>query len=234
MKLSKNDSFVRKKRKDGMDNNIRKILDDWPKIFIRDDDLTLLLDKTDNARYSIVKRALKAGLLIRVRRGLYLISSKLKKQLPDEFELALQMYAPSFVSLESALSYHGWIPEVAYVTTCVSTKRAQEFETPIGVFNYKRVPAEHFYMGVDRIETQGGVMLVASAWRALADFMYTRRKTWESLEHLEIDLRIDRETLVQSDKRVLKLLIQLYPSKRVRLGLEKILQEIVERVKEKK
>src|ERR1700733_10924754 len=101
-----------------MKKNIRDLLADWPRSFIRDVDIAELLNKTDNARYSIVKRALKAGLLIQVRKGLYLIASKIKQILPDEFELALLIYQPSVISLESALSYHGWIPEAVYTTTC--------------------------------------------------------------------------------------------------------------------
>jgi hypothetical protein len=210
-----------------MGTNIRDLITEWPKCFIKDTDLEMLLGKTDEARYSLVKRALKKGLLIRIKRGLYLIAGKNKKSLPDEFEMALTIYGPSFVSLESALSYHGWIPEIVYTTTCVSTKRAKEFETPIGIFSYRRVPTKKFYTGVERIEINKGVIFVATPWRALADFIYTRRKSWENLSELEADLRIDRETILSSDLKILVLLIESYPSRRVRETLKKISKEIL-------
>ena len=129
-----------------MEKKLQDLIEEWPQFFIQDSDLALRKKKSDDARYSAVKWALKKGVLIRVRRGLYLIADKIKRSLLDEFELALLIYGPSFVSLESALSYHGWIPESVYTTTCVSTKRAKAFETPIGVFRYKRVPEDQFYV----------------------------------------------------------------------------------------
>jgi len=209
-----------------MRNDLRDLLEDWPKCFIGNVDLEMLLEKTDDARYSVIKRAVKSGILIRVKRGLYLIFSKLKRSLLDEFELALFLYGPSFVSLESALSYHGWIPEAVYTTTCVCVKRAKEFKTPVGVFSYKRVPVEGFYIGVDRIETGKGIIFVATPWRALADFIYTKRRSWKNLAQLEQDLRIDNDTLIKSDQEQLNLLIEYYPSRRVRESLKRFAKEI--------
>jgi predicted transcriptional regulator of viral defense system len=209
-----------------MRNNIRDVLENWPKFFIKDSDLAKILNKSDNARYSIVKRALKSGALVHIRKGLYLIASKTKQGFLDEFELALFIYEPSIVSLESALSYHNWIPEAVYTATCVSPRRSQEFKTPIGIFSYKHVPEECFYMGVGRISTKNGVIFIAEPWRALADFIYTAHKTWENLAQLEEDLRIDADTIVDSDKQLLKLLIECYPSPRVRKILKRFYKEI--------
>ena len=178
----------------------------------------------------MVKRALKAGLLIRLRRGLYLIA--ISPLFVEVFELALPIYRPSFVSLESALSYYGWIPEAVYTTTCVSTKRAKEFNTTFGIFSYKRVPEKQFYTGVNRVEIEKGVFFVATPWRALADFIYTRRKSWKNLTEIEADLRIDRESFIKSDKKMLKLLVERYPSKRVRENLNKFLKEITKILQE--
>lgn len=221
---------------------IRDLLGDWTRNFIRTADLAMGLGKTANACYLVIKRALKAGLLIRVRRGLYVIPGKLKQFPLDEFELALLIYGPSFVSCESALSYHGWIPEAVYTTTCVSAKRAREFSNPIGTFTYKRIPEENFYVGVERIATRGrnhsdfrggssaesGAVFIASPWRSLADLMYTRRKNWSSINELVVDLRIDRETLMDGDTTLLGLLAKSYPSRRVRDNLNKILKDIAD------
>ena len=209
-----------------MGNVLERILNKWPRSFIRDVDLARLLDKTDNARHALVKRALGAKSLIRLRKGLYLIANKHKGVLPNEFELSLHIYQPSYVSLESALSYHGWIPEAVYTTTCVSSKRAQEFTTPLGMFSYKRIPEQGFYMGVERVATAAGVFLIADPWKALADFMYTRKKSWSSLKALEADLRIDTSTAMSSDITLLKTLSERYPSPRVRRQLILFLLEI--------
>ena len=119
-----------------------------------------------------------------------------------------------------------WSPEVIYTNTWVSVKREKAFKTTIGIFSYKRVPEQQFYTGVDRIETKKSVFFIATPFRALADFMYTRRKSWSNLAQLEQDLRIDRETLINSDKEMLKILAENYPSRRVRENLKKFLKEI--------
>lgn len=218
--------------------NIRDLIENWPKNFIRDVDLVILFkNKTNDSRYSFVKRAVQDGLLTRVRRGLYLIVRKSEPLFIEQFELASLVYGPSFASLESALSYYGWIPEGVYTTTCVSIKRAKEFKTSFfGVFSYKRVPEEQFYAGVNRIETKNTVFFVATPWRAIADLIYTRRKFersggWKNLEELEADLRIDRKTFLNSDKEMLKLLSENYPSYRVRKNLKKFLTDILKILK---
>jgi predicted transcriptional regulator of viral defense system len=208
-----------------MSKKLRDLLDSWEQIVIKDSELAALLNTTDDSRYGIVKRALKSEELLRLRKGLYLISHKTKTALPHEFQLALAIYGPSFVSLESALAYHNWIPEAVYTVTCVSPKRAREFATPLGVFSYKRVPAQGFYLGVDRTTAAQSFLLIASPWRALADMLYTRRAVY-SLEQLEGDMRIDRETILASDLRLLDLLSKQYPSQRVRKNLKKLYLQI--------
>ncbi len=228
-----------------MGKNVRNLIENWPKCFIKDVDLAMLFkNKTNDARYSLVKRAVQEGLLTRVRRGLYLIVRKAEPLFIEQFELASLIYGPSFASLESALSHYGWIPEGVYTTTCVSIKRAKEFKTSFGVFSYRRVPEEQFYTGVNRIETKNTVFFVATPWRAIADLIYTRRKfckhecstreCWKNLEELEADLRIDRETFLNSDKEMLKLLTESYPSYRVREILKRFLKEIKKVLKEYK
>ena len=178
-----------------MGEKLKDVLNKWPKYFIKDSDLRLLLVMSNNARYSTVKRAVKSGLLIRIKRGLYIISGKIKNSLVDEFELALLLYGPSFVSLELALAYKGWIPESVFATTSVCTRRSKEFVTPFGLFSYRHIPAENFYLGVDRIEIDTGFVFIATPWRAIADLIYTRRKSWSCLARIEADLRIDIEEL---------------------------------------
>lgn len=206
------------------------LLREWPNSTIRDNDLAqLLLGKSDNVRYALVKRAIKASLLISLRRGLYIIASKISKELPNEFELALQIYEPSAISLESALSFHGWIPEVVYTTTCVTPKRSQNFTNKFGVFSYKHVPVQGFYREVKRVEEETGVFFIATPWKALADFIYTHRKDWRNLAELEADLRIDHDVIIKSDKKALKDLCKKYPSARVRKILGHFLIEIVKK-----
>src|SRR3990167_2638844 len=91
---------------------------------LTDIDLGNLLDGTSAARYGIVNKALKKGELIRIRRGLYIFAEKYRHKKLSSFYLASRIVPHSYISLESALSYYGWIPErVTTVTSILARGR---------------------------------------------------------------------------------------------------------------
>lgn len=198
---------------------------EYSKAYIEDIALSVILDGSKDSRHSWVKRALKKGTLVRLKRGLYLIGEKASSHV-DPFEMAQQLYGPSYVSFESALAYHGWIPEAVYITTSATSKRRTIIQTPIGTFNYEHTPQFQFFMGVERVSTPKGVFLMAHPWKAVADYFYSRRKKWQTLNDLIDDLRLD-ETMVQnSDKSVLDELNSYYASPRVRHFTRMILGDL--------
>lgn len=207
--------------------NLEKILSDWPYSVIQDTEIAREMKSTSNARHSAVKRALKGNIITRLRRGLYLIVAKTKINLPDERVLALYIHEPSFISLETALAHHGWIPEAVQVCTSVTPKRAQQFSTPLGTFTYKHVPEEAFYLGVERVVLPAGTCFIAQPWRAVADYVYVHVKTWANLAAFEEDMRIDHQTITTSSRTLLKELASSYPSPRVRKMLTIFLSEFV-------
>jgi hypothetical protein len=188
---------------------------EYKKPYIHDVELAVMLGGSEDRRYSWVKRALKDGKLTRLKRGLYLIKKR-DSSLIDTFEIAQQLYGPSYISFESALSYHGWIPEAVYTTTSATTKRAVSNRTSLGMFSYERTPENQFFMGVERKETKNGIYLIASPWKALADYMYVRRKKWESFGSIIEDLRLDESRIDAADKTILKEIACYYDSPRVR------------------
>lgn len=208
-----------------MNNTFLEVLLDWPKAYISGVDLHHILDKSNDSRQGIIKRAIHKGYLTPIRRDLYLIKNA-KRESIDSFEIATIIYGPSYVSFESALSYHGWIPEAVRTTTCASVKRAKEFETPIGVFSYEHIPIRAFPFGVEQHKKDAVMLLIASPMKALADIIYTRKRTWESIEDLSEDLRIERESIQSVDKKLLAELIENYPNPRVKKTLNFFLQEL--------
>lgn len=209
-----------------MNADFRKILNNSPKIFITNHNLSVVLGNSDDSRQALIKRALKKEELIQLKNGYYLIGQPYNKKLPNLFEIAQQLYGSTYISLESALSFHSWIPEAVYTTTSVSPKRAKEFITPIGRFSYAHVPISNFFMGVNRIEQQNEIYLMASPWRALGDFVYVRRKPWQSLEDIMSDLRVEEEDLRSVDLKLLKSFSENYPSKRVQTFYLNMLKEL--------
>ncbi len=85
--------------------------------------LARILGGSDDRRYALVKRAMQAGALVRVKRGQYVLAHQYRKQPVHPFHLAQAIVTGSYVSMESALSFHGWIPEAVYTVVSVTPGR---------------------------------------------------------------------------------------------------------------
>lgn len=174
---------------------IEQILDRVAYDVITDTELTALVAKSAPSRYNQIKRALAKGDLIQLRRGLYHLSKRYQRQGVNPYVLSQRIYGPSYVSFETALSYHGLIPEAVYSTTSASSKRSREFQTPLGVFYYTQIPIRVFFEGVERIEKKDQIFLMATPLKALTDYVYAHRLDWEGTAPLTDSLRIERDDL---------------------------------------
>lgn len=164
-----------------------------------------LLQGSPDQRYGVIKRALAKGDLIQLRRGVYNLGKTYQRHTPDLFEVASKVYAPSYVSLESALSYHGWIPEASYTVTSVSMKRSKSFDTPLGIFAYTHLPRFNF-VGVERVKAGVALYLMATPVKALADYIVAHKivgkKPRDVFENLRIDDEVVRQISVDELRRV--------------------------------
>lgn len=114
-----------------------------------------------------ISRNLKSGLFVKLRNNYYM----LKDSYPPLYAIANRLYQPSYISLETALSYYGIIPETVYTVTSVTTKPTREFKTPRAVFSYQRIKKSVF-TGYGPVFIEGQVVLLAEAEKALADYLY--------------------------------------------------------------
>jgi hypothetical protein len=178
-------------------------------------------------QFSLLKRALAAGEVVRVHRGLYALSEKYLPEKIDPLVLAQRIHGPSYISLETALSRHGWIPEAVYTITSVSMDRSREFDTPLGRFSFTRVPQETFYAAVDRVENdRGGGFLLASPLKALADYVYSHKCDWNSSRPVVESLRADESSLAGIAGGEFEALEGNYSSLRVRRFLKGLRKEL--------
>jgi hypothetical protein len=187
-------------------NLLKVILKRVPGDILTDTVLHGLHTGSPDSRYGRIKRSVRAGDLIHLRRGLYALSKPYQRKGIDLFELAQRIYGPSYISLESALAYHGWIPEAVYTVTSVSAKRSREFKTPLGAFSYAHIPTDPFLAGVERVENAGSIFLMATPWRALADYVYVYKKDWRSLAPVVESLRVDGSHFQNADFKLLEAL----------------------------
>lgn len=179
-------------------------------------DVAVAIQGSDDSRHGRVKRALAGNEIQTVRRGLYCLARPYRQYPINVYALAQRIYGPSYVSLEAALSYHGWIPEAVRVCTNVCLGNPKEFRTPFGVFTYKRVPQRVFYAGVERLDDgEHGVALMATPAKALADYYYVRRPSWKTIGDAAGSLRIEPEDLGQVSAEEIDELAANYRNRRV-------------------
>ena len=190
-------------------------------------DLAVLFPGSEDRRYGLVKRALASGEIIHIRRGLYCLAPKYQKKSVNLYALAQHVHGPSYISLESALSWHGWIPEAVHAVTSVSFKKSREFKTPLGIFSYDRVPQRVFYSEVERLaDASGNVFLMARPLKALADYVYVRNRNWAGIDAMASDLRIEPEELDQITGGMLGALSGNYSDSRVMRFLEGLRKDL--------
>jgi len=87
------------------------------------------------------------------------------------YEIANRLYNPSYVSLESALSYYQVIPEAVYGITSVSTRRTYSFSTPFGEFHYRTIKPS-FFFGYKITIFDSKSFKIADLEKAIIDFFY--------------------------------------------------------------
>lgn len=183
-------------------------------------ELSNVLCGTEDRRYSLLKRTMARGEIIRIRRGLYCLAPPYQRHPLNLFAVAQSIYGPSYITVESALSYHGWIPESVHAVTSATSKRSREFKTPVGLFSYRRVLCDPFLAGVERIQTGSDSFFIATPWRAMADYVFIYKKDWKGIAPLLDSLRIEKEALKDSDQEELRTIRNAYQSERVRRFLK--------------
>jgi hypothetical protein len=167
---------------------------------------------------------LRKGEIIRVKKGLYLFGEKYRRSPYCRELLANLIHGPSCISLEYALHYHGLTPERAETVTSVACSRSRSFDTPVGIFSYRKIPRAAFSVGMDRIELDDGrSFLMAVPEKALADRVVAERGgsslgTKKGLmRFLNDNLRIDTDVLSAFDIAVLDEAAVAYRSRRLRI-----------------
>lgn len=157
--------------------------------------------------YDKITELVKQGILILVRRGVYIPGPRLNIAKPEAFLLANHLLGPSYVSLESALSYWGFIPEKVYETISVTTQKSAVYQTPAGRFSYTHIPLPYYSFGIQQVElTKKQRVLMATPEKALCDKIVTTsgiilRSSKQVKELLMEDLRIERDKLRNLDHK---------------------------------
>lgn len=153
-----------------------------------------------------VSSLLKRGEIIQIRRGLYTFAAPLRRETLVSGVLANQIYGPSYVSEDFALSFHGLTPEMPAVVTSIAMGRSRKFVNDFGIFSYRYCRSKAYPIGVMCIGERQNRFLIAFPEKALFDkvFFDKRFNGSDPEEYLFEDLRVDPDLAQQFNKQLLE------------------------------
>lgn len=149
------------------------------------------------------------GILASIKKGLYIAGPSVGGVKLENGLLANHIYGPSYVSLDTALSYYGLIPERVYEVASMTTKTSKEFKTSRGLFTYTHLPLPYYAFGIDRISLSGDQWaMMASPEKALCDKIVSTpgillRSPAQAFAYLLEDLRMDESALKELNTKTI-------------------------------
>lgn len=141
-----------------------------------------------------ISRWIKKGYIIKLRQSYYTFPEYRSKP-GYSLYFANRMYNPSYISLHSALSFYGLIPEAVVQITSVTTLKTIFFANDLGEYSYKSVK-ENMMFGYElKPMNDDRTLKIATPEKALVDLLYLY-PFYDNDRELE-ELRLDEEFLQQ-------------------------------------
>ena len=161
------------------------------------------------------------GLIIRLKQGYYTFP-EYKGKADYPFYFANRIYRPSYISLHTALSFYGMIPEAVVQITSVTSLKTASFSNAFGEYSYQS-EKEELMFGYDlRPMEDGRTLMFARPEKALLDLLYLY-PFYDSTQELE-ELRLDESYLNEDLSRDI---LQEYTSRFQNKALEQRVQRLI-------
>lgn len=197
---------------------------------ILDSQLERLVSGSRQRRHHLVNRAMKSGELLRLCRGAYVLNSTFRDHPAHPFALAQAFIPGSYVSFETALAFHGWIPEAVRAVACVTPgRKSAAYEHPVlGSFHFYplAIGSGCFLELVERRQSEKQAMLIAKPVRALLDLVCLRKIEWQGMGWLMEGMRIDHDRLRTINHADIQTLDRTYKQSRVKRFLKSLALEL--------
>ena len=157
-----------------------------------------------------LSRWVKKGYIAKLRQDWYAFSELQQVHDMARF-IAGKIYSPSYISLHTALSIYGIIPEAVTQITCVTTNRTTSYNNSFGQYHYQTVKPDLFF-GYKQVSlSRGGSYLIAEPEKAIVDllYLYPQFNTAEAMRELRFDEcwmqnELNREKLMEYADRTSK------------------------------
>ncbi|UCF65935.1 MAG: type IV toxin-antitoxin system AbiEi family antitoxin domain-containing protein [bacterium] len=163
------------------------------------EDIARILGITPAAAKVFAHRYVKSGILIRAKRGIYLLREKWNYfSREQKFEIANLLQVPSYISLATALDYYEITTQIqqSFIES-IAIKRTKEIEINGNIFNYTRLNRD-FYKGFIKQNN----FFIATPEKSLLDACYLMALGRYNFDVSAIDLdKVDQDRLVREAKR---------------------------------
>jgi len=136
----------------------------------------------------ILERLVKAGRFVRLMRGKWATTTQIDPLILPEY---LTAPFPSYVSLQSALFFHGMISQIPHTIYAVSLARTRQYSTKFGTISIHHLQPD-FFFGFEII----GQVKMATPEKALIDVLYltpAKSKLFKSLPEIEFPASFNRK-----------------------------------------
>jgi len=138
------------------------------------------------------------GDLIRLKRGLYVVSPNISGQLLSSELIANHLNGLSYVSMQTALRHYGLIPERAYMVTSITLKQSKIYLNSLGRYEYIHCAPNYYSIGVRQEVGNDYSYQIATPEKALCDLIIftpkLRLRSIKSLQtYMEEDIRLDMD-----------------------------------------
>jgi len=161
-----------------------------------------VLEKNEQILRNQLNRWVKKGLVLKLRKGLYILNGRDRKINPSQPFLANQIYSPSYVSLEYALAFYELIPEEVPDVTSVSTRKTAHFQNDFGAFHYQHIPV-NAYHGFQLLTEKNGLgYFIALPEKAVVDFLYFNLSSFnnQNTEIFNLSYRFQNLSTLKKDR----------------------------------
>jgi predicted transcriptional regulator of viral defense system len=157
-----------------------------------------------NSLYSNIKRWIKKGQLIQIKKGMYVTKEYVlnvqDKSSYKEF-LANKIKYPSYLSTEYVLQKYSILSDAVYAYTSVTLKSKNTYTNELGRYIYRSITRKLF-IGYEIKEVGGYEIKEATQAKALFDYLYLKLYRIRNItEDVLLDLRLNLEELDERDMK---------------------------------
>ena len=157
----------------------------------------------------------KQGLLLCVKRGLYVLNEADRNINPSRLFIANQLLSPSYISTEYALSFYGLIPEKVEDITSITTKKTTLFQNTFGTFRYQHINIPAF-IGFREVKDEANFpFFIAEPEKAIVDFLYLHLSSFQRDDKNIFSLSYRFQNVSELNKKRLKDFARVFKNRKL-------------------